>query len=205
MGMDSPPKGTYLALSNAVLGSALAVGYNAYVMNVPEPFIKCWIVSLGNSSIDCSNAIALNDLGELSPATTKWAAATGILSLGAAVGGPIGAISADRVGRKATMSVNAVFGFLIALLLGSCRLIGFYEVFLMARFLTGVCVGVSLAAAPVYISEIAPKEYLGAFGTCFQLGMTVGNLFGATLGLTYLAGGGRGEARIGRCKCLIFF
>ena len=178
-----------IALANAVLGSALAFGWSMGVLNVPEPYIRCWIISVQkDDTINCTDAIELNNEGLLDDSTLAWALSTAILPLGAIIGGLSGGIIADKFGRKTTMLWNAIFGILINVLLGSCRLIGSYWVFILGRFLCGINVGVNSAVAPLYINEISPENSKGAFGACFQFGVTFGIVIANLLGLTYIMG-----------------
>merc|ERR1712226_544219 len=87
-----------------------------------------------------------------------------------------------------TMFYNAIFGIGIAALLGFTKTINNFWVFIVARFLLGINVGVNSSAAPLYINEIAPEPYMGAFGACFQLGVCAGILLSNIFGLSYIMG-----------------
>ena len=50
------------------------------------------------------------------------------------------------------------------------------EVLVIARVVIGVAIGLASAAAPVYISEVAPPESRGRLVSFFQLAVTVGIL-----------------------------
>jgi len=65
----------------------------------------------------------------------------------------------------------------------SCTL--YQEDYLSAgRFFVGVAAGVSSVVVPMYIGEITPANLRGAFGTMFQLCLTIGISFSQLLGLS---------------------
>ena len=49
-----------------------------------------------------------------------------------------------------------------------------YEIFFGARLLLGIGVGIASFIAPLYLSEIAPKEFRGALIGMYQLMITIG-------------------------------
>lgn len=49
-----------------------------------------------------------------------------------------------------------------------------FVLFILARILSGVAIGVSSMVCPVYIAEIAPPSWRGRLGTLFQLGIVTG-------------------------------
>src|SRR3954452_11126589 len=58
-------------------------------------------------------------------------------------------------------------------------------VLVVARLVVGVAIGVASAAAPVYISEVAPPEKRGQLVTFFQLAVTVGIVVAYLVGLAF--------------------
>jgi len=61
-------------------------------------------------------------------------------------------------------------------------------VFVAGRVLIGISCGVSSTVAPTYLSEIAPPNKKGLFGTSFQLGVTVGIVVSQVFGLEWIFG-----------------
>ncbi len=59
------------------------------------------------------------------------------------------------------------------------------EVLVIARVVIGVAIGLASAAAPVYISEVAPPESRGRLVSFFQLAVTVGILVAYLVGLAF--------------------
>ena len=49
-----------------------------------------------------------------------------------------------------------------------------YEIFIGSRFILGIAVGIASFIAPLYLSEIAPKEFRSALIALYQLMITIG-------------------------------
>jgi sugar porter (SP) family MFS transporter len=97
---------------------------------------------------------------------------------GAAFAGP----AADRYGRR-LMILSAAGVFMVGAL-ASAAAPG-VEVLVIARIVIGVAIGLASAAAPVYISEVAPPESRGRLVSFFQLAVTIGILVAYLIGLAF--------------------
>ena len=97
---------------------------------------------------------------------------------GAAYAGP----AADRYGRRLMILVAA--GVFILGALASAAAPG-VEVLVIARIVIGIAIGLASAAAPVYISEVAPPESRGRLVSFFQLAVTIGILVAYLIGLAF--------------------
>lgn len=62
--------------------------------------------------------------------------------------------------------------------MSACRYIGNPIVLPICKIFTGFNVGIAGTVAPVYLNEIAPKQWKGAFGASFQIGAMFGSFFG---------------------------
>jgi sugar porter (SP) family MFS transporter len=103
--------------------------------------------------------------------------------LGAAVAGPL----SDQRGRRAMIILSSIVFALGAV--ASAAAPG-TAVLVIARVVIGVAIGVASAAAPVYISEVAPPEKRGQLVSFFQLAVTVGIVVAYLVGLAFNASGG---------------
>jgi SP family galactose:H+ symporter-like MFS transporter len=117
------------------------------------------------------------DLGSFAQGLVVAAVPIGAVA-GAAIAGP----AADRYGRR-LMILLAAFVF-IAGALASAAAPG-VEVLVAARIVIGVAIGLASAAAPVYISEVAPAESRGRLVSFFQLAVTIGILVAYLVGLAF--------------------
>ncbi len=97
---------------------------------------------------------------------------------GAAAAGP----AADRFGRR-VMILSAAGVFIVGAL-ASAAAQG-VELLVLARVVIGVAIGLASAAAPVYISEVAPPESRGRLVSFFQLAVTIGILVAYLVGLAF--------------------
>jgi MFS family permease len=108
-------------------------------------------------------------LWSLSPGTHGFA--MGAALYGTVLGSLIGAWPADRFGRRPTLLGVGVL-FLVSAI-GSA-LAQSAALFIVARFVGGLGIGISTVAAPMYISEIAPPEKRGRLAAMFQFNIVLG-------------------------------
>jgi SP family arabinose:H+ symporter-like MFS transporter len=99
--------------------------------------------------------------------------AMGSALYGTVVGSLIGGWPADRFGRKATLLWIGVLYFVGAVGSALAANVG---VFIAARAIGGLGIGISTVVAPLYISEIAPPKYRGRLAGMFQFNIVFGIL-----------------------------
>lgn len=92
---------------------------------------------------------------------------------GTVVGSLIGGWPADRFGRKATLLWIGVLYFVGAVGSGLATNV---SLFIAARVIGGLGIGISTVVAPLYISEIAPPKYRGRLAGMFQFNIVFGIL-----------------------------
>jgi SP family arabinose:H+ symporter-like MFS transporter len=92
---------------------------------------------------------------------------------GTVVGALVAGWPADRFGRKATLLWIGVLYFLGAVGSGWAPNVA---VFIIARVIGGLGIGVSTVVAPMYISEIAPPKHRGLLAGMFQFNIVFGIL-----------------------------
>lgn len=97
--------------------------------------------------------------------------AMGAALYGTVLGSLIGSWPTDRYGRRPTLLAVGVL-FLVSAL--GCGLAPSVEIFILARFIGGLGIGISTVAAPLYISEIAPAERRGRLAAMFQFNIVLG-------------------------------
>lgn len=96
-----------------------------------------------------------------------------IALIGTVIGALSGGFPSDKIGRKNTLFWIGVLYLISAV--GSALATDWYS-FLFFRFIGGLGVGASSVAAPMYISEIAPKEDRGKMVAMFQFNIVFGIL-----------------------------
>jgi MFS transporter, SP family, arabinose:H+ symporter len=92
---------------------------------------------------------------------------------GTVVGSLLGGWPTDRFGRKATLLWIGVLYFIGAI--GSAMAPN-VTIFIIARVIGGLGIGISTVAAPLYISEIAPPAQRGRLAGMFQFNIVFGIL-----------------------------
>merc|ERR1711962_1551929 len=105
----------------------------------------------------------------------------GYANLGAGIGGPIGGILINTLGRRGTMI------FTLAPFLLGWALIGFavnFGMLVSGRIFTGLGLGLTSLAVSTWIGEFSSADVRGTLGTGFQLGITIGITY------TYAVGAG---------------
>jgi SP family arabinose:H+ symporter-like MFS transporter len=112
--------------------------------------------------------------------------AMGAALYGTVIGSLVGSWPADRFGRRPTLLAIGLL-FLISAI--GCALAPNVALFIMARFIGGVGIGISTVAAPLYISEIAPPAQRGRLAAMFQFNIVLGIVI-AFLSNALLAGVG---------------
>ncbi len=117
--------------------------------------------------------------------------AMGAALYGTVLGSLAGAWPADRFGRKPTLLWVGVLYIVSAV--GSA-LAWNVEVFVLARLVGGIGIGVSTVVAPLYIAEIAPPAHRGRLAGMFQFNIVFGIVV-AFLSNALLAGVGDGAWR----------
>ena len=98
---------------------------------------------------------------------------TTALLIGAIVGALLGGRLTDMLGRKIVILAAAVFFVVGAICSGTATS---PAGLMAARLVSGIAVGISSFAVPLYIAEIAPAKKRGALVSMFQLLITVGIL-----------------------------
>jgi MFS transporter, SP family, arabinose:H+ symporter len=92
---------------------------------------------------------------------------------GTVLGALIGGWPTDHFGRRATLLWIGALYFVGAVMSGLASNV---YLFIFARFIGGLGIGISTVAAPLYISEIAPPQYRGRLGGMFQFNIVFGIL-----------------------------
>jgi sugar porter (SP) family MFS transporter len=97
--------------------------------------------------------------------------AMGSALYGTVLGSLLGGWPTDKFGRKKTLLFIGVLYVLSAVGCGFANGVG---MFIAARFIGGLGIGISTVVAPLYISEIAPPAYRGRLAGMFQFNIVFG-------------------------------
>jgi MFS family permease len=113
----------------------------------------------------------IQSLWNLSPGIHGIAMASALY--GTVLGSLLGGWPADRFGRRATLLWVGVLYVISAV---GCGFANGIAMFIAARFIGGLGIGISTVAAPLYISEISPPAYRGRLAGMFQFNIVFGIL-----------------------------
>ena len=104
--------------------------------------------------------------------TAGWhGLAMGAALYGTVLGSLLGGWPTDKFGRKPTLLCIGVLYVLSAV---GCAFANGVGMFIAARIIGGIGIGISTVAAPLYISEIAPPAYRGRLAGMFQFNIVFG-------------------------------
>ncbi|MGN0228885.1 MAG: sugar porter family MFS transporter [Muribaculaceae bacterium] len=100
-------------------------------------------------------------------------AAMSIALVGCLLGAMTAGMLADRFGRKLLLLVSAVI-FLLSAYFTGC--FDDFNLFLAARFLGGIGIGIASGLSPMYIAEVSPRHIRGKLVSLNQLAIVIGIL-----------------------------
>ncbi|CAH0537111.1 sugar porter family MFS transporter [Vibrio marisflavi] len=141
----------------------------AYIIKI------CCVAALGGILFGYDTAVISGAIGpiteyfSLSPAETGWAVSSVVL------GSIIGAVSAGwcslKYGRRNTLFAAAI---LFAISAVGSALATTFTFYTLLRIVGGLAVGLAAVVSPMYMSEVAPREFRGRAVSMFQQSVVVG-------------------------------
>ncbi|XP_026808100.1 solute carrier family 2, facilitated glucose transporter member 1-like isoform X2 [Rhopalosiphum maidis] len=142
------------------LGCSIPAGYNTGVVNSPAEILKQW----------CNETIMDRYAVQFSPAQLDglWSILVSVFLIGGIIGG--------------------VAGGKLANALGSSKSLDRVELFFIARLLSGLSAGLTMAMVPMYLLELSPSDKSGVFGVMFTVGLNFGMVLSQFLGLGNILG-----------------
>ncbi len=143
----------------------------AYIIKI------CFVAALGGLLFGYDTAVISGAIGPLTnhfdlDSMQKGFAVSSAL-LGCIAGALGGGAIALRLGRRAALLVAAILFVISAI--GSA-LAESYTFFVWLRVIGGIGVGLAAVVSPMYMSEVAPKDYRGRTITMFQQSIVIGQL-----------------------------
>uniref|UniRef100_A0A8P4KCR9 Solute carrier family 2, facilitated glucose transporter member 5 n=1 Tax=Dicentrarchus labrax TaxID=13489 RepID=A0A8P4KCR9_DICLA len=173
-----------LATLISAFGSSFQYGYNVAVINSPSPFMQQFY-----------NTTYLERYGspmEDNFLTLLWSLSVSMYPLGGFFGSLMVAPLVNKLGRKGTLLFNNIFSMVPAVMMGVSEIAKTYEIIIVARFIVGICAGLSSNVVPMYLGELSPKNLRGALGIVPQLFITIGILSAQVLGIRNILGNSTG-------------
>lgn len=141
----------------------------AYIVRI------CCIAALGGILLGYDTAVISGAIGPirdyfgLSPAETGWAVSSVVL--GSIVGAVVAGWLALKYGRRNSLLLAAILFMISAV--GSA-LASNFEIYTIFRIIGGFAVGLACVVSPMYMSEVAPKDYRGRAVSMFQQSAVIG-------------------------------
>ncbi|XP_047424476.1 solute carrier family 2, facilitated glucose transporter member 1a [Mugil cephalus] len=171
-----------LALATLVsaFGSSFQYGYNVAVINSPSQFMQNFY---NTTHMERYGTPMTEDT-----LTLLWSLSVSMYPLGGFFGSLMVAPLVNKLGRKGTLLFNNIFSIVPAVMQGVSEISKSYEIIIVARFIVGICAGLSSNVVPMYLGELAPKNLRGAIGIMPQLFITIGILCAQVLGIRHILG-----------------
>ncbi|MGR5065478.1 sugar porter family MFS transporter [Photobacterium sp. DNB22_13_2] len=141
----------------------------AYIIRI------CCIAALGGILLGYDTAVISGAIGPirehfgLSSAQTGWAVSSVVL--GSIIGAVSAGWSALKYGRRKTLFMAAILFMISAI--GSA-LATTFTFYVMLRIVGGIAVGLACVVSPMYMSEVAPKDFRGRAVSMFQQSAVIG-------------------------------
>jgi MFS transporter, SP family, solute carrier family 2 (facilitated glucose transporter), member 1 len=120
--------------------------------------------------------------------TSLWSLTNALNPAGGIIGGLLSATVADYFGRKRALLFINIFTLISGILGVISKYLKSYESLIASRFFSGLLSGLFMGVAPLYLSEIPPKNLRGKSGALNQFIMSVGILAANIAGLPQLLG-----------------
>ncbi|KAK3673420.1 Bifunctional purine biosynthesis protein PurH [Recurvomyces mirabilis] len=171
---DWTPYLFYLLLTSAL--GPLLFGYHLAELNEPEQVIRCALPTTTTTTTTTSSTFPQC----LPMSTPQFALISSIFTLGGLLGALTSGPLTTKYGRLPTMLLSSVFAALGPALAATTLNI---PMFVTGRFIAGLGAGAATVIVPIYISEIAPPNQKGFFGSTTQIMINMGILTTQLLGL----------------------
>ncbi|XP_072223239.1 solute carrier family 2, facilitated glucose transporter member 5 [Leuresthes tenuis] len=169
-----------LATLISAFGSSFQYGYNVAVINSPAPYMQQFY--------NTTHTERYNTPMEENFLTLLWSLSVSMYPLGGFFGSLMVAPLVNKFGRKGTLLFNNIFSIVPAVMMGVSEIAKSFEIIIVARFIVGICAGLSSNVVPMYLGELSPKNLRGALGIIPQLFITIGILCAQVLGLRNILG-----------------
>lgn len=150
-------------------GIAFGLGKRGYALVVAFAAALGGLLFGYDTSVISGAVLFVRQQFHLTPFETELAVS--VVLAGAAIGAGCAGFFGDRYGRRPVLIVNAILFGVFAVLTG---LANGLPLFLAARFVIGIAVGVASMLTPLYIAELAPPKIRGALVTLNQLAIVTG-------------------------------
>lgn len=199
--VDAKPQATSLLIIGiimSVVGHSFQYGYNIAVMNAPADemqaffFKTCANVTADNTTTGEENSSADPNNSENcyteSMVNLWWSIAIAAFPGSGAIGSLLVGPLVGRFGRRGSFLVTNAISVLAALCFGASKFMSSFYMVILGRFLIGIFAGAASGIVPMYIGEISPKQWRGAFGVLNQLLITIGILVAQVFGLSGVLG-----------------
>uniref|UniRef100_A0A0N5A8V5 MFS domain-containing protein n=1 Tax=Syphacia muris TaxID=451379 RepID=A0A0N5A8V5_9BILA len=177
---ELPSSRLILAGLCAVLGSGFHFGFQISLINPLSKILQQFMIE----SLERRYSIKISEIiGRL-----LFSSVAGILFIGAVIGATIVPSVMSRLGSRwsfVCITLTMTVGIFLA---SFSKHLDSAEMFIVARFIVGLCVGMATTVQGVFLTEISPLKCRGLMGTMSGLATNIGFTIASALGLPMLFG-----------------
>ncbi|MGF1684053.1 sugar porter family MFS transporter [Photobacterium minamisatsumaniensis] len=169
------------------------IGAESHKHNIAYIVRICCIAALGGILLGYDTAVISGAIGPirehfgLTSAQTGWAVSSVVL--GSIIGAVSAGWSALKYGRRKTLFIAAILFMISAI--GSA-VADTFTIYVAFRIIGGIAVGLACVVSPMYMSEVAPKDFRGRAVSMFQQSAVIGQT--GVFYVNYLIAKGMSEA-----------
>ncbi|KAM3716246.1 Solute carrier family 2, facilitated glucose transporter member [Dirofilaria immitis] len=117
-----------------------------------------------------------------------WSFVAGILFIGAIIGATVITSISNRIGSRQSFIFIGILTIIALLFTPLSQYTNMVELFIVSRFIVGICIGMSTTVQGVFLTEISPVCFRGLMGTLTGLSTNIGALIGSMIGLPQIFG-----------------
>jgi len=165
------PRWVSLALQVSVAIQVLAMRLNSVLLRSTVVAALGGLLFGFDTVVISGTTQALTGLFHLSPDALGLTVASALL--GTIIGSLLAGIPGDRLGRRDSLRILAIFYFISAI---GCGFAWNWTALVAFRVIGGLAIGGSSVLGPMYIAEIAPARYRGRLVGLFQFNVVFGIL-----------------------------
>ncbi|VDK74620.1 unnamed protein product [Litomosoides sigmodontis] len=163
-----------------VLGGGFNFGFQVSIINPTGELLQQFLVQSLESRYDI-------EFSELS-VRLCWSFVAGILFVGATVGAAVVPPVINRVGSRCSFVITGILMIIALSFSPVSKYTNIAELFVLSRFIVGICVGMCTTVQGVFLTEISPVRFRGLMGTLTGLSTNIGALVASMVGLPHIFG-----------------
>ncbi|CAG9538085.1 unnamed protein product [Cercopithifilaria johnstoni] len=117
-----------------------------------------------------------------------WSFVVGILFVGAIIGATVIPTVINRIGSRRSFIIIGILMIIALFFSPLSQYTNIAELFILSRFIVGICIGMCTTVQGVFLTEISPVCFRGLMGTLTGLSTNIGALLASMISLPQIFG-----------------